>query len=118
MFTPWRPRAVPTSPITPGRSSLAITISVPESGASMGTPSIEESRGLAGSTTMPSTQRSRVALRSLTEISCMKSRGRLLRDSTTSRPRSPARARALTAVTLSSERDSAPASTALPITFS
>ncbi len=95
-----------------------MTMSVPDSGASIGTPSIEQSRGLAGSTTMPSTHRSRVALRNFTEMTCMKSRGRLLFDSTTSRPRSPASARELTAVTLSSVRDSAPASTALPSRFS
>ena len=59
MLTPWRPSAVPTSPITPGRSSLAITTSVPASGASIGDAvEIVQSRGLDGSKTVPSTQRS------------------------------------------------------------
>ena len=50
-------------------------------------------------------------------MTCMKSRGRVLRDSTISMPRSEAAARALTGVTRP-VCDNVPASTALPTTFS
>ncbi len=67
---------------------------------------------------MPSTQRSRAALRSFTEMTCMKSRGRRaprLDDVQAALAGERARVHRRHVVFV---RDSAPASTALPITFS
>ena len=72
---------------------------MPSSGASISTPSSSVSRGRAGSNTVPSSQRSPVLVWSFTESRLAKSRGRELRDSTISMPRSFATARALTTVT-------------------
>src|SRR6476646_4048445 len=69
---------------------------VPPSGASTSTPRTETSRGLFGSNTVPSTQRSPASVRSLIESRLVKWRDRELRDSTMSMPRARAAARAFT----------------------
>ena len=69
---------------------------VPPSGASTLTPRTDTSRGLFGSKTVPSTQRSPASVCSLIDTRLVKWRGRVLRDSTMSMPRSRAAARALT----------------------
>ena len=59
-------------------------------------PSIDTRRGLFGSKTVPSAQRSPSLVCSLIETRLVKSRVRVLRDSMISMPRSRATARALT----------------------
>src|SRR6266849_6204949 len=53
---------------------------VPPSGASTSTPRTETSRGLFGSNTVPSTQRSPASVRSLIETRLVKCRGRARRE--------------------------------------
>src|SRR3954467_3276947 len=69
---------------------------VPPSGASTATPRTETRRGLFGSNTVPSTQRSPESVCSLIDTRLVKCRDRELRVSTISMPRARAAARALT----------------------
>ena len=70
--------------------------SVPASGASTLMPRTDTRRGLFGSNTVPSAQRSPSLVCSLSETRLAKSRDRVLRVSTISMPRSFAAARAFT----------------------
>ena len=62
------PSTVPTPPMTPGWSLLCSTSTTPSSGASTSTPSSIDNRGLPGSNTVPSIQRSPSLVLSLIDI--------------------------------------------------